>query len=124
MKAFIAALAALIILAALVTVNSVLICRRIDSLLQAAERLPENSVSEENAKTAADALYSLWDETVEPLSLTVGYQLIDRADDAIEEMISSVKSDGKGDYVSARRRFIDALKRMRKLQGFTFTGVF
>ncbi len=123
MKAFLAALTALLVLTALVAVNSVLICRRIDRLLQAAELLPESDVSGEEAKEAVEALYSLWDVTVEPLSLTVGYQLIDRADDAVEEMISAVKSDG-GSYVQARRRFIDALKRMRKLQGLTFTGVF
>ncbi len=123
MRSFVAAIAALIILTALVTVNSVLLCRRIDSLLDIAAQLPEGDPRGEGAAETAQKLYSLWDKTVEPLSLTVGYPLLDRADDAIEEIAASAGTDG-GNYEQARRKFIDSLKRMRKLQGLTFTGIF
>ena len=124
MKAFILSLCALVILAAAVTVNSVFICNRIDQLTGYASLLPETDPSAEGAKETADRLYALWDRTVEPFSYTVGYQLLDRADDAIEEILASVETNNGGSYAQARRRFLDALARMRKLQGLTFTGVF
>ena len=124
MKAFIIAAATLLILLSAVAVNSALICGRIDELLETAALLPELDPTEEGAEDVADRLYSLWDGTVEPLSYTVGYQLIDRADDAIEEIVAAVKSKNDGNYVQALRRFTDALKRMKRLQGLTFSGVF
>ena len=124
MKAFIVSLAALVILAAAVTVNSVFICGRIDEIMSCAELLPELDPSADGARETSERLYALWDRTVEPLSYTVGYQLIDRADDAIEEIAAAIAAGTDGNYASARRRFIDSLKRMRKLQGLTFTGVF
>ena len=124
MRSFILALAALLLLASAVAANSAFVCRRLDEITQCAKLLPELDPKEEGAKETAHRLYSLWDRTVEPLSYTVGYQLIDRADDAIEEIVAAVETENDGNFAQARRRFLDAVGRMRKLQGLTFTGVF
>ncbi|MBO4217740.1 MAG: hypothetical protein J5940_07320 [Clostridia bacterium] len=124
MKAFSVSAAALALLIAALIVNSAFICGRTDELLRLARMLPGNDMSEEGTEETAEKLYSLWDRTVDPFSFTVSYQLIDRADDAVEEIAAAVLSGNDGNYFQARRRFIDALERMKKLQGFTFCGIF
>ena len=128
MKTFIAALALLAVLTALIITNAACINGAADEMLALCEAFPRDS-EEFNARyeaisAAAEELFDLWDKYFERFSATIGFENIDRADDALTELYAAAKNRDGEAFIPAAMKFKDSVRRLRRLENFNFGSIF
>ena len=93
MKTFICALAIVCILTGVVVLNMLSINRTVDEMLDIASSVPERDgdIADDFSDVAekVEKLWELWDKKITKLAYTVGYDDINRADDAMSELYTS-----------------------------------
>lgn len=91
------------------------------------EKLPQSldefDANYGDAMINSEKLSRLWDEKIDRLAYTVGYENIDRADDAMTELYTSAKNHDGEDFITAAMKFYDALRRLRELEGIDFQSI-
>ncbi|MBQ0010032.1 MAG: hypothetical protein KBS76_02880 [Ruminococcus sp.] len=122
MRSFLCAVAIFLVVTAFVIVNTVCLGNRIEEMLTLSESLPE---SEEDflsdyplLSDDVETLWAMWDKAVRSLSLPVGYEVIDRADEAIIELRNGYRCRDEDVFLTARDKWIDSLRRMKELESF------
>ncbi len=101
---------------------------RIDTLYTMTASLPTETgpyhESTDDCRAQAEALGEEWSDAVGYFSYVCGYNALNRADEAIWNLYAAIRS---GDYhtaVAARYQLMDALRRMRELEGVSFSSIF
>ena len=125
-----------VIAAAVLLVLTVIICictsahstSLIDELYRLTESLPTETAEYEAApqmrKQTSDTIGETWSDAVGYFSYVYGYNLLNRADEAVWNLYAAVNT---GDYrtaVAARYQLLDALRRMKELEGISLSSVF
>ena len=102
--------------------------RTVDMLYAMTEALPTETASFEahaaDCREQAEMLGACWSDAVGYFSYVCGYNALNRADEAVWNLYAAV---GCGDYqtaVAARYQLLDALRRMRELEGVTLSSIF
>ena len=103
-------------------------CRKIDALASMTEALPttaELRVEDMKAVSAqAEAIADYWSDAVQYFSYVCGYAVLNRADEAVWDLYAAVRAEDFAAAVIARYQMLDALRRMRELEGISFSSVF
>ncbi len=128
MKTFICALVIVFVLCGCVVLNMFSINKTIDEMLDIACSVPErgNDISEDfsDISESVEKLWELWDKKIAKLAFTVGYDDINRADDAMGELYTSYITKTKDSFITARMKFIDAIRRIRQMENFNLHSIF
>ena len=114
MKSFVVASVILLLIVALVTVNSLLVVRKADELLVHCSCIENGS--------AADELALAWQHCREFLLFSTHRSDISRADDALIQLLSHDPSSESGK--AALEAFISAMQIIRENNRFTFGAIF
>lgn len=127
MKTFLGAVAIFLVIIAFVIMNMVHIEKLAGEMLSLCEALPRDTDEflRDHDRVMADVerLWTLWDKSVERFALTIGYDNIDRADDALTELYFSAKNRDGEMFVTAAGKFYDALRRLRELEQFNLQSI-
>ena len=127
MKTFIASLLIFALLCVFVGINSAKTADTVKELLSIAESLPENEQEfEKNAEETqkkVEELYSLWDKKIDGLAYIMSYDMLDRADDAVISLYSAYSTSDTEDFLLARARLRDSLKRLLMFCGFSIKSL-
>ena len=128
MKTFIAAIVLLAITAALIVSNVIFVNRTTDKMLSLCDVFPADvgdfDERYEEISTAAEKIFVLWDKCFERFSLTIGFDNIDRVDDAVAELYAAAKNRDGEAFIPAAIKFGDSLRRLRRLENFNFGSIF
>lgn len=122
MKVFIGAIILTAIIFALAVINMNVICSSIDTLLEMISSLPTSSDDKRN--DIADEIARFWSDIIERIAFTTSYSDIDRADDAITEIVSHLRLGNTDELFVSRQKALDALKRLRRLASVTKESIF
>lgn len=100
----------------------------IDRLYAMTEQMPVIAevclTDTERVRACADRIAADWSRAVSYFSYVCGYNVLNRADEAVWNLYAAV---GAGDYASAiqaRYQLLDALRRMRELERISLSSVF
>lgn len=119
MKTFISALIIFALLCASVAGISFFVAERMQALCTSALALPataeEFRADTEGARAGARTLCALWARSMDILPYFIGYDMLDRADDAALCLLAAAEAQSAEDFLAARLRFIDAAKRIALL---------
>ena len=100
----------------------------VDTLYEMTETLPTDPVSYETAsekyRKAAEEIGAYWADAVGYFSYVCGYNALNRADEAIWNLYAAMEAGDYSSVISARYQLLDALRRMRELEGITLSSVF
>ena len=122
MRSFFCAVAIFLLVTGFVIVNTVCLGNRIDDMLALSEALPESEDEFLSGYSLllddVETLWEMWDDTVKTLSLTVGYDVIDRADESIIELRNGCRCRDEDVFLTARDKWIDSLRRIKELESF------
>ena len=118
MKAFIAAVCALLTVTALVFLNSFFTARCIDEVLGKIEDVDGNSSVRE-----LEELSDYYMKRQIYLSLTVCHDDLSDIEDIISELIGSAEVGDKDGIMIAKSRLISALSHLRRLSGINFDSI-
>ena len=128
MKTFIASIAIIMAVLTFVICNAAIVTGKIDELLTIAEALPADADAFDEAYDALagemERLRALWDKTMPFLAVTVGYDNLNRADEAFVSLYVNYENRNGDDFTVARMHFCDGLRRLRMLEGFHPNGIF
>lgn len=122
MRSFLCAVAIFVLVTGFVIVNTVCLGGQVKEMIVLSERLPESeddflsgypSLSDD-----VETLWKMWDKAVKSLSLTVGYDVIDRADEAIIELRNGYRCRDEDVFLTARDKWLDSLRRIKELESF------
>lgn len=127
MKTFVASVIIFVGVGAFVVLNMLAINKITGEMFEICASLPKSEeefyANYEAALEATERLWELWDRKIDRIAYTVGYENIDRADDAMTELYSSAKNKDGGDYITAGMKFYDAILRLRELESFDIQSV-
>lgn len=127
MKTFIASLLIFALLCVFVGINSAKTADTVKELLSIAESLPENEKDFEKnpaeVKKQVEELYSLWDKKIDGLAYIMSYDMLDRADDAVISLYSAYSTSDTEDFLLARAKLCDSLKRLLMFCGFSIKSL-
>lgn len=127
MKTFLSSLIIFILLCSAVFPVSENIASELDSLYAEARSLP--STREELAENKEDtmrktaAICGKWKKDMEYFPYFIGYDLLDRADEAAFTLLSCAESGEANEFFSARLRFLDAVARLRGLYSLSVSSI-
>ena len=128
MKSVIAAVVLLILSVGLCLFFSSKTSARIHELYQMTEALPKtpNDYRQNTTKylSAVEAAAEYWSDAVTYFSYVCGYAALNRADEAVWNLYAAVNAGDYAAAVSARYQLLDALRRMRELEGISLSSVF
>lgn len=128
MKGFWAAVLLFFALTACLIVHTVLITKMTAALVDTAAALPKTAEEFEAASrqphSGAEQLWTQWDKAIPLLSISVSYAQIDRADEAIAELVAAGRAKDCANYLAAREKANDTLMRIHMLQGVHLGGIF
>ena len=103
-------------------------CRKIDVLASMTEELPSSVDFRWEDKKAvsaqAEAISEYWSDSVQYFSYVCGYAVLNRADEAVWDLYAAMRAEDFAAAVIARYQILDALRRMRELEGISFSSVF
>ena len=127
MKTFVTSLMIFAIVCAAVFSLSALFSARLTELYNLASDLPENKTelakNHESALRQIEELRALWYKTMRIFPYFMGYDILDRADDAAQTLFSCAGTGETSEFFSARLRFCDALKRLDELCSVSLEGI-
>lgn len=100
----------------------------VDMLYELTEALPtETAVYEERPQEyrgKAELLGKRWSDAVGYFSYVCGYNALNRADEAVWNLYAAVRCEDYPSAIAARYQLLDALRRMRELEGITLSSIF
>ena len=103
-------------------------CRKIDVLASMTEELPSSVDFRWEDKKAvsaqAEAISEYWSDSVQYFSYVCGYTALNRADEAIWDLYAAIEAVDYSSAITARYQLLDALRRMRELEGISLSSVF
>lgn len=127
MKGFWTVLVVLTVLCLLLVIHTIYIGNITQDLVNYANALPESVDAFEAARAynseAPHILYENWDHAIRILSFSIPYAQIDRADEAIAELIAAWNARDSANYLAAREKTKDTLQRIHMLQGVHWQGI-
>ncbi len=101
---------------------------RMDALYEMTESLPTQPDGYQSEKERYDhtvqALCDNWSDAVGYFSYVCGYNVLNRADEAVWNLYAAVRAEDYSTAIAARYQLLDALRRMRELETVTFSSVF
>ena len=121
MKAFLAALAAFLLLWGLAIWNCAAVCRSCTELLALEAALPEAG---KDAAPAAAALREGWDEREGFLCLTVRRDQLLTAENALVALENLRESGENADYIAARGAYRAAVEAIMRSEKPSFSSIF
>ena len=127
LKTFLSSVIIFIILCSAVFPVSENIASELDSLYAEARSLP--STREELAENKEDtmrktaAICGKWKKDMGYFPYFIGYDLLDRADEAAFTLLSCAESGEVNEFFSARLKFLDALARLRGLYSLSVSSI-
>ena len=108
-----------------VTVRSIV---TINDLYTMTEALPaavsDYSGDEREWKDCVKAIGETWAKDVRYFSYVCGYTALNRADEAVWDLYAAILSGSYAEAIRARMQLLDALGRMRELEGVSLSSVF
>lgn len=128
MKAFVIALIllALVLVFALLNMSYINACT--GEMLDIAAAFPKTAddfdADYQATLEAAEHLWALWDKNIDRLALTVGYDSIDRIDEAMSELYRAAGNHDGEQFTTAALKFADSLRRLRELENFNAGSIF
>lgn len=100
----------------------------VDMLYELTEALPTEPASFERndavCREKTEMLGKCWSDAVGYFSYVCGYNALNRADEAIWNLYAAVGCADYSSAVAARYQLLDALRRMRELEGITLSSIF
>ena len=128
MKTFIAAIVLLAVATALIISNALFIDGAADEMLALCDVFPEDADGfyerYDEISAAAEKIFFLWDKYFERFSVTIGFDNIDRVDDAVSDLYAAAKNRDGEAFIPAAIKFGDSLRRLRRLENFNFGRIF
>lgn len=122
MKTFIASLVIFALLCVFVGVNSAITSKSLYELINLTESLPDSTEefngNYEFIRADVEKLFDMWDKKIDKFSYIMSYDMLDRADDAALSLYSAYLTGDAEDFVLARMKLSDCLKRLKVLCGF------
>ena len=119
MKTFISAIIIFALVLASVFSLSYFFTEKLEYLSALAADIPENAETLDKNKEQGFArikeLYSAWDKSMQVFPYFIGYDMLDRADEAAQTLISCALSGEVNELFSARLKFRDAIERLKEL---------
>lgn len=123
MKAFIIALAVLILITAFVLFCSFYLTKNVGELITEASRLPL-VLDRDDFYSVYSSFDDKWLKIRDSLRYFAGHTESDRIEDALDDLLSRYETDDLSGYVSARKRLISELERVRKAEKITCDSLF
>lgn len=128
MKNVIFAAVLFVLLISLSLFSGAAIIKETESLLIITVSIPEDVAGMENraeqSAQAAEQLSLRWNRAFPYLTYVTGYTSLNRADDAVTELCSAIRTGSYAEAVTARAKLLDALYRMRALEKISLSSVF
>lgn len=83
-----------------------------------------DALATDDSKMQIETLASVWNENMPYFSYVCSYAALNRADEAVTEVIGTHKNGAYADTVTAREKLLDALRRLLELENLSFGAVF
>ena len=100
----------------------------IDELYRLTESLPTETAEYEaepgSREQISDTIGETWSDAVGYFSYVYGYNVLNRADEAVWNLYAAVDTGDYSTAVTARYQLLDALRRMRELEEISLSSVF
>ena len=90
------------------------------------EKISQSETFEKNAEETrkkVEELYSLWDKKIDGLAYIMSYDMLDRADEAVISLYSAYSISDTEDFILARAKLCDSLKRLLMFCGFSIKSL-
>ena len=127
MKTFLAALLLMAVIVSFSALNTALVLKKTDELLELAESFPMNDMEFEAKKKELSEkvtdFAALWSKAIPFLAYTSNYQNLNRADEAVTLLFAGFQSNSAADFIAARYDFLDAMRRLRGLEALSFSSI-
>ncbi len=127
MKTFIAAVIIFALLCCAIFGIYVFVMGRVSALSALALALPEDAAdfTPPSASLLRDAeeFFFLWDKSMRVFPYIMGYEMLERADEAALSMLSYAKSGERAEFAAAKARFLDSIARIRELFGLNLASI-
>ena len=127
MKSFIFAIIIFALVLASVFSLSYFFTCKLEHLSLLAVSIPENAAefneNKEKSFSKIKELYKVWDKSMNIFPYFIGYDMLDKADEAAQTLISSAYSGEAEEVFSARLKFLDAVQRLKKLCTVSIQGI-
>lgn len=126
MKTFVSSMLIFALLCVLVFSASAFVKERLRGLAALAADLPasnEEFAKESDLKGKAERLRSLWTQSMVFFPYIMGYDMLDRADDAVLSLCAAAEAESREELFAARLRFLDALSRLDTLFGLSAESI-
>ena len=100
----------------------------VDTLYAMTEELPTEPASyeidAEKYRQKTEVIGKYWADAVGYFSYVCGYTALNRADEAIWDLYAAMEAEDYASAITARYQLLDALRRMRELEGISLSSVF
>ncbi len=117
MKTFIASVVIFMLIVCAVVTVSIFSIRAMDELVALSDALPQDAESFEreydDIAGKIKYLEEQWSRRIEALSYMMGYDILDRADEAAVSLVSAYKSAEAEEFLLSNEKFRDCVLRMR-----------
>ena len=118
----------LIVILVFTVLNSVYVTKEVGAIKDLTEKISDSPLvlderKEENKKISA-ALAKNWDDLFPYLTFVCSYSELNRADEAMTELLMTLRTETYEDTVTARGKLLDALRRILELEGFSIRAIF
>lgn len=129
MKTFLISIGVTVVMFVLVGLNMCMVNRETDALFSLIEELPQSTESysafdSETLGSLTDGIVSRWESGIERFSSTLGYDNVNRASDAVNELSAAYTADDSESYIRAADKLRDALERLRMMENISFDSIF
>lgn len=106
--------------------NSVVLHHKLSDIQALTLKISDDADLLSNAenKERISALADVWNENMPYFSYVCSYAALNRADEAVTEVIGTHKNEAYADTVTAREKLLDALRRLLELEHLSFGAVF
>ncbi|MBQ8404758.1 MAG: hypothetical protein IJX55_10130 [Clostridia bacterium] len=127
MKTFIVALIIFALLCGAIFGVSSFVLGRISELSGLALALAEDEAEffppSERLLSGTEEFFALWDKSMRVFPYIMGYEMLDRADEAALSLRSYAKSGERAEFLAAKMRFLDSVERLRELFSVRFESI-
>lgn len=127
LKTFIAATIIFALLCSAIFGISSAVVQRLGELTALALALPEDagefSPPSERLLSQTTQLGVLWEKSMHFFPYIMGYEMLDRADEAALSLAAYAKSGEQAEFLAAKTRFLDSVARLRELFGVNFCAI-
>ncbi len=106
--------------------NSVVLDHKLTEIQALTKEIPDDAeaLEEMKNKEKIDTLAEIWNQNMPYFSYVCSYAALNRADEAVTEVIGTHKNQAYADTVTAREKLLDALRRLLELERLSLGAVF